>query len=94
MLVTVGPLAAQMGGDHAVADAAAAAALVGELMQAGDTILVKASNGVGLAVVAETLRDGEPDVERVSSSAGDGPSENEISSSRPRELGPTDDVTR
>jgi UDP-N-acetylmuramoyl-tripeptide--D-alanyl-D-alanine ligase len=56
VLVTVGPLAAHMGGDHAVPDAAAAAALVGELMAPGDTILVKASNGVGLHAVAESLR--------------------------------------
>jgi UDP-N-acetylmuramyl pentapeptide synthase len=39
-----------------VADAAAAAALVPRLVAAGDTILVKASRGVGLEAVAETLR--------------------------------------
>jgi UDP-N-acetylmuramoyl-tripeptide--D-alanyl-D-alanine ligase len=55
VLVTVGPLAAQMRGDHAVAEAVTAAALVEQLMEPGDTILVKASNGVGLHVVAETL---------------------------------------
>jgi UDP-N-acetylmuramoyl-tripeptide--D-alanyl-D-alanine ligase len=58
LLVTVGPLAQRMGGDHAVADAEAAATLVAELMRPGDTILVKASNGVGLDVVAERLADG------------------------------------
>jgi UDP-N-acetylmuramoyl-tripeptide--D-alanyl-D-alanine ligase len=55
VLVTVGPLAAAMGGDHAVADAAAAARLVDDLQQPGDTILVKASRGVGLEAVAEAL---------------------------------------
>src|SRR4051794_9984716 len=56
LLVAVGPLAAHMGADHAVADAAQAAELVGRLMEPGDTILVKASRGVGLQAVAETLR--------------------------------------
>jgi UDP-N-acetylmuramoyl-tripeptide--D-alanyl-D-alanine ligase len=56
VLVTVGPLAAHMGGDHAVADAEAAAALVQRLMEPGDTILIKASRGVGLQAVAETVR--------------------------------------
>ena len=56
VLVTVGPLAAQMGGDYAVVDAAAATELVEALMEPGDTILVKASNGVGLHVIAESLR--------------------------------------
>jgi UDP-N-acetylmuramoyl-tripeptide--D-alanyl-D-alanine ligase len=55
VLVTVGPLAAAMGGDHAVEDAAAAATLVRELVQPGDTVLVKASRGVGLEAVAEAL---------------------------------------
>jgi UDP-N-acetylmuramyl pentapeptide synthase len=39
-----------------VADAQQAAALVAELMRSGDTILVKASRGVGLQAVAENLR--------------------------------------
>ena len=56
VLVAVGPLAAHMGADHAVADAAQAADLVGRVMEPGDTILVKASRGVGLQAVAETLR--------------------------------------
>src|SRR5690606_10651164 len=55
VLVTVGPLAAEMDGDHAVDDAAAAAALVERIARAGDTILVKASRGVGLEAVAEAL---------------------------------------
>jgi UDP-N-acetylmuramoyl-tripeptide--D-alanyl-D-alanine ligase len=55
VLVTVGPLAAHMEGDHAVADAAEAAALLPELLEDGDTVLVKASRGVGLEVVAEAL---------------------------------------
>ena len=36
-------------------DAAAAASLTGELVRPGDTVLVKASRGVGLEVVAEAL---------------------------------------
>jgi UDP-N-acetylmuramoyl-tripeptide--D-alanyl-D-alanine ligase len=63
VLVTVGPLAAGMaagygaaGEHHATDDAAAAAALAGELVAPGDTVLVKASRGVGLEVVAQHLR--------------------------------------
>jgi UDP-N-acetylmuramyl pentapeptide synthase len=56
VLVTVGPLAAHMRGSHAVDDAAQAAALVQQLLEPGDTVLVKASRGVGLEAVAETLR--------------------------------------
>jgi UDP-N-acetylmuramyl pentapeptide synthase len=44
-----------MQGDHAVADAAEAAALLPELVEPGDTVLVKASRGVGLEIVAESL---------------------------------------
>ena len=55
VVVTVGPRAAAMAGDHAVADAAQAAALVAELVRPGDTVLVKASRGVGLEAVAEAL---------------------------------------
>jgi UDP-N-acetylmuramoyl-tripeptide--D-alanyl-D-alanine ligase len=60
LLVTVGPLAAAMldayeGEGHAVADAGEAAALVPELVEEGDTVLVKASRGVGLEVVAAAL---------------------------------------
>jgi UDP-N-acetylmuramoyl-tripeptide--D-alanyl-D-alanine ligase len=61
VLVTVGPLAAAMGPafggpTHAVADAAEAAALVPDLLEPGDTVLVKGSRGVGLEVVAEALQ--------------------------------------
>jgi UDP-N-acetylmuramoyl-tripeptide--D-alanyl-D-alanine ligase len=60
VLVTVGPLAAEMGARfegevHAVADAAAAARLARDLVQPGDVVLVKGSRGVGLEVVAEGL---------------------------------------
>jgi len=61
VLVAVGPLAARMGARfdgelHRVDDAAAAARLTGELLRAGDTLVVKASRGVGLEVVAEHLQ--------------------------------------
>jgi UDP-N-acetylmuramoyl-tripeptide--D-alanyl-D-alanine ligase len=60
VLVTVGPRAAAMldtfdGESYAVADAAEAAAIAGELVDAGDVVLVKGSRGVGLEVVAEAL---------------------------------------
>ena len=60
VLVTVGPLAAAMadcfpGEAHAVAHAAEAAALAAELVGPGDLVLVKASRGVGLEIVAEAL---------------------------------------
>jgi UDP-N-acetylmuramoyl-tripeptide--D-alanyl-D-alanine ligase len=63
VLVTVGPLAAEMGARfegevHAVADAAAAARLARDLVEPGDVVLVKASRGVGLEVVAEALAGG------------------------------------
>ena len=62
VLVTVGPLAAAMleafdGEGHAVADAGEAAALAADLVEPGDVVLVKASRGVGLEVVAEALAD-------------------------------------
>jgi UDP-N-acetylmuramoyl-tripeptide--D-alanyl-D-alanine ligase len=61
LLVTVGPLAQHIGAGHAgavhaVADAAAAAELVPGLLEPGDTVLVKASRGVGLEAVARALR--------------------------------------
>lgn len=61
LLVTVGPLAAQMsigfaGESYAVADAPAAGELLGELVQDGDTVLVKGSRGVGLEQAIEYLR--------------------------------------
>ncbi len=60
VLVTVGPLAAVMvdefrGERHRAADASAAATLLSGLVRAGDVVLVKASNGVGLNLVCETL---------------------------------------
>jgi UDP-N-acetylmuramoyl-tripeptide--D-alanyl-D-alanine ligase len=55
VLITVGPRAAAMEGDHAVANATEAAALVESLVRPGDTVLVKASRGVGLEAVAEKL---------------------------------------
>jgi len=63
VLVTVGPLAARMaatfaGEAHAAADAAEAAGLARELLRPGDTVVVKASRGVGLEVVAQTLQAG------------------------------------
>jgi UDP-N-acetylmuramyl pentapeptide synthase len=57
LLITVGPLARAMRGDRAVDTAAEAATLAGELVKPGDTVLVKASRGVGLEVVAEALRE-------------------------------------
>ncbi|HWE59031.1 MAG TPA: UDP-N-acetylmuramoyl-tripeptide--D-alanyl-D-alanine ligase [Solirubrobacteraceae bacterium] len=60
VLVTVGPLAAAMadqfaGESHNAPDAAAAAELLPDLLRSGDVVLVKASNGVGLRHVCETL---------------------------------------
>jgi UDP-N-acetylmuramyl pentapeptide synthase len=60
VLITVGPLAAAMaeefqGEAHLVADAREAAALLPELVDAGDAVLVKASRGVGLELVCDAL---------------------------------------
>jgi UDP-N-acetylmuramoyl-tripeptide--D-alanyl-D-alanine ligase len=55
VLVTVGPRAAAMDGDQAVVNADEAAALLPELLEDGDTVLVKGSRGVGLEIVAEAL---------------------------------------
>jgi len=60
LLVTVGPLAAAMserfpGETYAVADAGGAEALVPELVEPGDVVLVKASRGVGLELVCRAL---------------------------------------
>ncbi len=65
VLVTVGPLAAAMADEfqsehHHSADAAAAAALLSEIVRPGDVVLVKASNGVGLRLVCETLMAAAP----------------------------------
>jgi UDP-N-acetylmuramoyl-tripeptide--D-alanyl-D-alanine ligase len=60
LLVTVGPLAAEMrasfaGDAHAVTDAAGAAALLARVLREGDTVLVKGSRGVELELVAQAL---------------------------------------
>jgi UDP-N-acetylmuramoyl-tripeptide--D-alanyl-D-alanine ligase len=61
LLVTVGPRAERMAaafenGEHRHApDARAAALLVPELLEPGDTVLVKGSRGVGLEVVVQAL---------------------------------------
>jgi UDP-N-acetylmuramoyl-tripeptide--D-alanyl-D-alanine ligase len=62
VLVTVGPLAAEMAtaftraDAHSVADAPAAAELLTRLLAPGDTVLVKGSRGVGLEHVGRALR--------------------------------------
>jgi len=66
VLVTVGPLAAEMartftGETHAVADALQAGELLAGLLRAGDTVLVKGSRGVGLERAAQRLRAGGRD---------------------------------
>ncbi len=60
LLVTVGPLAAAIGESfdgeaQLFADAHEAAAIVPELLQEGDVVLVKGSLGVGLKLVCDTL---------------------------------------
>jgi UDP-N-acetylmuramoyl-tripeptide--D-alanyl-D-alanine ligase len=60
LLVAVGPLAGGMGegldGEvYRVADAEAAAELLGRLLRAGDIVLVKGSRGMGLERVAQAL---------------------------------------
>ncbi|MGI8505782.1 MAG: UDP-N-acetylmuramoyl-tripeptide--D-alanyl-D-alanine ligase [Solirubrobacteraceae bacterium] len=60
LLVTVGPLAAAIaqrfdGEAVSMADAAQAAAVVPELLRAGDLVLVKGSLGVGLKLVCQAL---------------------------------------
>lgn len=61
VLITVGPLAAAMtttftGEQHATANALEAAALTQRLLEPGDTVLVKASRGVGLELVCGALQ--------------------------------------
>jgi UDP-N-acetylmuramoyl-tripeptide--D-alanyl-D-alanine ligase len=64
LLVTVGPRAAAMaerftGQVRTVDDSAHAAALVPDLLHAGDVVLVKGSRGVGLELVCRALRNGD-----------------------------------
>jgi UDP-N-acetylmuramyl pentapeptide synthase len=61
LLVAVGPLSRHTGpgfggGVHWVPDAAAAAALLPRLLEPGDTVLLKASRGIGLERVADALQ--------------------------------------
>lgn len=67
LLVAVGPRAAAMDGDRTAADAAEAAALVPGLVEPGDTVLVKASRGVGLEAVTDALQ-----ADRDAAAEGDG----------------------
>jgi UDP-N-acetylmuramoyl-tripeptide--D-alanyl-D-alanine ligase len=65
LLVSVGPLAAAIaegfgGESHVMPDAPAAAELVRGLLREGDTVLLKASRGVGLERVAQALREAGP----------------------------------
>jgi UDP-N-acetylmuramoyl-tripeptide--D-alanyl-D-alanine ligase len=67
VLVTVGPLAAEMrrefeGESYPTGDAQAAAELLLTLLQDGDTVLVKGSRGVGLERVAQRLATAREDV--------------------------------
>jgi UDP-N-acetylmuramoyl-tripeptide--D-alanyl-D-alanine ligase len=60
LLITVGPLAAEMlegfpGEGHAVSDALAAAPLLRNLLQPQDTVLIKGSRGVGMERIAAIL---------------------------------------
>jgi UDP-N-acetylmuramoyl-tripeptide--D-alanyl-D-alanine ligase len=60
LLITVGPLAAEMaasfaGEAHSAPDATAAGKLLAKLLQEGDTVLVKGSRDVGLERVAQVL---------------------------------------
>jgi UDP-N-acetylmuramoyl-tripeptide--D-alanyl-D-alanine ligase len=65
VLLTVGPLASAMaagfnGEHHHAPDATGAAVLLPTLLHPGDVVLVKASNGVGLKLVCETLAAATP----------------------------------
>ena len=75
LLIAVGRRSAAMldrydGEAHAVADAAAAAELARELVKPGDVVLVKASRGVGLEVVADALAAGRGEAGDERSGAG------------------------
>lgn len=64
VLVAVGELSRHTGTGfagavHWVPDAAAAAALVPRILEPGDTVLLKASRGIGLERVADALADGD-----------------------------------
>jgi UDP-N-acetylmuramoyl-tripeptide--D-alanyl-D-alanine ligase len=87
LLIAVGPRSTAMldhykGEVHAVADAAAAATLARELVEPGDVVLVKASRGVGLEVVAEALAAGRSEADAARSEARAG--------QRERSAGPCD----
>jgi UDP-N-acetylmuramoyl-tripeptide--D-alanyl-D-alanine ligase len=91
VLVTVGPLAAEMapafaGDVHSVPDAPAAAELLMRLLARGDTVLVKGSRGVGLERVGEALlaRDEAPSPTETADSAPTSPDGPEASPDSPR----------
>jgi len=82
LLIAVGPRSAAMlgsfGGEaHLAADAAEAAALAVVLVEPGDVVLVKASRGVGLEVVAEALAAGERGEAGGSPAVGEAPDRSE-----------------
>ncbi len=63
VLIAVGPRSAAMleafdGERHVAADAAEAARMADAVVRSGDVVLVKASRGVGLEIVAEALARG------------------------------------
>jgi UDP-N-acetylmuramoyl-tripeptide--D-alanyl-D-alanine ligase len=60
LLVGVGKLALAYGPDRHAADAESAAGIVEELLEPGDTVLVKGSRTVGLEAVTERLRAARP----------------------------------